>query len=121
MILVIEIKLRFFEDEGVDTLGGYGTRLRPITHPQQKQLIPVANKPILFYPIEDVIEAGAEEKGIIPGPNEDQIIETVNFVEWDVDIESSVRVSRKDWLTPSSRQMNSLTTRSSSCILEITS
>ncbi len=67
--------------------GGYGTRLRPITHSQQKQLIPIANKPVLFYAIEDVIEAGAEEIGIIVGPNKDQIIETVMSREWDAKIE----------------------------------
>lgn len=67
--------------------GGHGTRLRPITHSQQKQLIPVANKPILFYPIEDVIEAGADEIGIILGPNKDQVIDTVNSAEWDARIE----------------------------------
>jgi len=67
--------------------GGHGTRLRPITHSQQKQLIPVANKPILFYPIEDVIEAGAKEIGIILGPNREQVIEAVNSGRWDADIE----------------------------------
>jgi glucose-1-phosphate thymidylyltransferase len=67
--------------------GGHGTRLRPITHSQQKQLIPVANKPILFYPIEDVIEAGARDIGIILGPNKDRVIETVNSVQWDANIE----------------------------------
>lgn len=67
--------------------GGHGTRLRPITHSQQKQLIPVANKPILFYPMADVIEAGAEEIGIILGPNRDQVMDAVKSAEWDVDIE----------------------------------
>ncbi len=67
--------------------GGYGTRLRPLTYSQQKQLIPVANKPVLFYAIEDVIEAGVGEIGIIVGPNKEQVMETVNSVEWDADIE----------------------------------
>lgn len=53
--------------------GGSGTRLRPLTFSQQKQLIPIANKPVLFYAIEDVIEAGADEIGIILGPNKEQV------------------------------------------------
>ncbi|MCJ7445752.1 MAG: glucose-1-phosphate thymidylyltransferase [Methanotrichaceae archaeon] len=67
--------------------GGHGTRLRPITHSQQKQLIPVANKPILFYTIEDVIEAGVKDIGIIVGPNKEQVINAVRSVEWDANIE----------------------------------
>ena len=67
--------------------GGHGTRLRPITHSQQKQLIPVANKPILFYTIEDVIEAGVSDIGIIVGPNKEQVMEAVNSVDWDVNVE----------------------------------
>jgi len=57
--------------------GGFGTRLRPLTHTNQKQLIPIANKPIVFYAIEDLIEAGITDIGIIFGPNEEQVKETI--------------------------------------------
>lgn len=67
--------------------GGSGTRLRPLTYSQQKQLIPIANKPVLFYAIEDVIEAGAREIGIIVGPNKEQVAETVMSENWDANIE----------------------------------
>ena len=47
--------------------GGEGTRLRPIPHTSAKQLIPVANKPILFYGLESIAEAGIREVGIVVG------------------------------------------------------
>lgn len=72
--------------KGLILSGGYGTRLRPLTHSQQKQLIPVANKPILFYAIEDVIEAGIKKIGIIVGPNKEQVIQAVKSAKWDADI-----------------------------------
>ena len=45
--------------------GGRGTRLRPITHTSAKQLVPVANKPVLFYGLEAIRDAGIREVGII--------------------------------------------------------
>lgn len=73
--------------KGLILSGGYGTRIRPLTYSQQKQLIPVANKPILFYGIEDIIEAGVEEIGIITGPNREQVIKSVKSIDWNAKIE----------------------------------
>jgi glucose-1-phosphate thymidylyltransferase len=53
--------------------GGSGTRLRPITHTNAKQLVPVANKPILFYGLEQIRDAGITEVGIIVGDTQPEV------------------------------------------------
>jgi glucose-1-phosphate thymidylyltransferase len=63
--------------KGLILSGGAGTRLRPITHTSAKQLVPIANKPILFYGIEAMVAAGIEEIGIVVGDTAAEIEEAV--------------------------------------------
>jgi glucose-1-phosphate thymidylyltransferase len=57
--------------------GGRGTRLRPITHTSAKQLVPVANRPILFHAIDSVRAAGITDLGIVVGDTQQEIREAV--------------------------------------------
>ncbi|ROO82726.1 glucose-1-phosphate thymidylyltransferase [Actinocorallia herbida] len=57
--------------------GGSGSRLRPITHTSAKQLVPVANKPVLFYGLEAIAAAGITETGIIVGETAAEIEDAV--------------------------------------------
>lgn len=67
--------------------GGKGTRLRPITHTAAKQLVPVANKPILFYGIEAIRDAGIKELGIVVGDTHEEIREAVgDGAHWGVKV-----------------------------------
>ena len=74
--------------KGLILAGGYGTRLRPLTSTGPKQLIPIGNKPVIYYAIEDLKEAGITDIGIILGTNmPEKIIEKVgDGSQWGVKI-----------------------------------
>ena len=67
--------------------GGAGTRLRPITHTSAKQLVPLANKPILFYGLESIAEAGITDVGIVVGDTHAAIAAAVgDGSRWGLDV-----------------------------------
>ncbi len=68
--------------------GGHGTRLRPITYTRAKQLLPVANKPILHYALDAIRESGIGEVGVIVGDTAAEVMEGLgDGSRWGVDIE----------------------------------
>ncbi len=83
--------------KGLILSGGKGTRLRPLTFTQAKQLVPVANKPVLFYGIEALVEAGIKEIGIVVGDTGAEIRAAVgDGSQWG----SGVRVTYIDQAQP---------------------
>jgi glucose-1-phosphate thymidylyltransferase len=73
--------------KGLILSGGRGTRLRPITYTSAKQLVPVANKPILFYGIEALAASGIREIGIVVGDTHLEIRDAVgDGRRWGVEV-----------------------------------
>src|SRR3990172_11263500 len=73
--------------------GGQGTRLRPITYTGAKQLVPVANRPILFYVLDNIARAGISEVGMVISPDTgDQIRSAVGLGDsWGMKIQYIVQ------------------------------
>ena len=59
--------------KGLVLSGGKGSRLRPFTYTNAKQLVPIANKPVLFYTIEQLVECGITDIGVIIGDTAEQV------------------------------------------------
>jgi glucose-1-phosphate thymidylyltransferase len=77
------------EVKGLVLAGGRGTRLRPLTHTAAKQLVPVANRPILFYVLDNLKAAGIHDVGMIICPETGNAVQNAvgNGARWDLKIE----------------------------------
>lgn len=85
--LIIETDTRRNTVKALILSGGTGTRLRPLTYTNAKQLLPLANKPILFHIIEKIIKAHIHDIGIIVGDTHEEVKKTVGSGDqWNVDI-----------------------------------
>ncbi len=75
--------------KGLVLSGGRGTRLRPLTHTAAKQLVPVANRPILFYVLDNLAESGVQEVGMIISPETGRAIQEAvgDGAQWGIKIE----------------------------------
>ena len=73
--------------KGLVLSGGKGSRLRPLTYTRAKQLVPIANKPVLFYGIEALAAAGVRDIGIVVGDTQEEIRAAVgDGSRWDVSV-----------------------------------
>ncbi|MDA8278462.1 MAG: glucose-1-phosphate thymidylyltransferase [Actinomycetota bacterium] len=63
--------------KGLILAGGTGSRLRPITHTSAKQLVPIANRPILFYALDSLVDAGVKDVGIIVGDTRAEVMAAI--------------------------------------------
>jgi len=73
--------------KGLILAGGAGTRLRPITHTSAKQLVPVANTPILFYGLAAMAAAGIKQVGMIVGETRDEVMAAVgDGSRWGIEV-----------------------------------
>jgi len=79
--------------KGLVLAGGRGTRLRPLTHTGAKQLVPVANRPILYYVLDNLSEAGVRDVGIIISPESGKAIQEAvsNGGNWAMNVEYIVQ------------------------------